>query len=346
MKKAKASINMRVLIYSKDYDLVNESGVGKAIDHQVTALKMQGFDFSQDENEDFDLVHINTVFPESVYFAKKAKREGKKVVFHAHSTKEDFKNSFIFSNQLAPAFKKWLEFAYNTGDLILTPTEYSKKILETYNLKRPIEVVSNGIDLDFWKAKADDRENFYKKYQLDPNKKSVISVGLPIKRKGIDDFINLARSLPEYEFVWFGKLEKALMSPEIKRELEDKPSNFHTPGYVNSDDLRMAYAGSDLYVFLTHEETEGIVLLEALATRAHILIRDIEIFKEDYVDGVNIYKASDLETFREKICRILEGEAKDLRDEAYKIAASKSLDNTGKRLIELYRKVMANEIDK
>lgn len=336
---------MKVLIYSKDYDTVKESGVGKAIDHQVMALKLAGCDFTLDEKDYYDLVHINTTLPGAVRFATRTKKSGKKVIYHGHSTMEDFKNSFIFSNQIAPLFKKWLIHAYKKGDLVLTPTSYSKKILEGYGLDRPIEVVSNGIDLDFWKKKTNDRAEFYKKYSLNPSKKSIISVGLPIKRKGIDDFIRLSRRMPEYEFIWFGKLDRALMSPEIKKEMADLPDNFHAPGYVNSEDLRQAYSGSDLYLFLTHEETEGIVLLEALATKAKILIRDIEIFRDDYNDGENIYKGQTLDDFERKIKGILEGRLKDLSEAAYKKAEEKSIEKTGKRLVDLYERTMRNEIN-
>jgi len=241
---------------------------------------------------------------------------------------------------MAPAFKKWLEHCYNKGDLILTPTEYSKKILESYKLKPEIEVVSNGIDLDFWQEKPNDRANFYEKYGLDKNKKSVISVGLPIKRKGIDDFINLSKKMPEYEFAWFGKLSPAVMPAEIKKLIDNAPTNLHFPGYISSDDLREAYSGSDLYVFLTHEETEGIVLLEALATKTDILIRDIEIFANDYIDGQNIYKGLTNDDFERKIKAILNEQLPSLKEEGYKKALQKSIKNTGKRLVECYEKVM------
>ena len=331
---------MKVLLYTKDYDTVKESGVGKAIDHQIKALSLAEVDFSLDENEGFDLVHINTVFPKSLAFAKKAKKAGKKVIYHGHSTLEDFKNSFVFSNQIAPAFKKWLEYCYNQGDLILTPTEYSKNILKGYSLEPDIEVVSNGIDLDFWQEKEGDRQRFYDKYGLDKGKKSIISVGLPIKRKGIDDFISLARSMDDYEFVWFGKLNRAIMPADIKRLIDKAPANVHFPGYVSSQELRSAYCGSDLYVFLTHEETEGIVLLEALASKADILIRDIEIFEDDYEDGVNIYKARTNEEFEKKIRAILKGDLPSLKDIAYKKAEEKSLKNTGRLLAYYYEKVL------
>lgn len=187
---------MKILIYNEDYETVKESGVGKAIDHQKKALDLAGVSYTLDPNDDYDICHINTVFPKSAIFANKVKKEGKKIVYHAHSTKEDFKNSFILSNQLAPLFKKWLIYCYKKGDLILTPTDYSKNILETYKIGREIKVVSNGVDLDFWKKKENDRENFYKRYKLDKNKKSIISVGLFIERKGILDFVDLAKNFP------------------------------------------------------------------------------------------------------------------------------------------------------
>lgn len=332
---------MKVLLYTKDYETVKESGVGKAIDHQIKALSLVGCDFTLDDSEDFDIVHINTVFPKSASFANRAHRMGKKVVYHGHSTKEDFKNSFAFSNQIAPAFKAWLIHCYNKGDLILTPTEYSKGILETYRLKSPIEVVSNGIDLDFWTKREKDRENFYKRYKLNPERKSIISVGLPIKRKGIDDFIKLAERMPEYEFVWFGKLNQKILPSDIKKMMDKNIENLHFPGYISSKELREAYSGADLYVFLTREETEGIVLLEALATRAKTLIRDIEIFEKDYRDGINIYKGKSLDEFETKIRGILNGDLKDLTEAAYRIAEAKSIKNTGLRLMECYKKVLS-----
>ncbi len=331
---------MKVLLYSKDYNTVKESGVGKAIDHQIEALSKVGCDFTLDENDDFDIVHINTVFPQSVAFADKARIKGKRIVYHAHSTKEDFKDSFAFSNQIAPAFKQWLIYCYNKGDLIITPTDYSKSILEKYGLKSKIEVVSNGIDLDFWQAKPGDRVRFYDNYGLDKNKKSIISVGLPIKRKGIDDFVALAQRLPEYEFVWFGKLNTAVLPPEIKRIMDTNLPNLHFPGYISSENLREAYSGSDMYVFLTREETEGIVLLEALATKTDILIRDIEIFEENYTDGVNIYKGKDTNDFERIIIGVLENELPSLAEEGFLEAEKKSIENTGKRLVECYEMVL------
>lgn len=333
---------MKILIYNEDYQTVKESGVGKAIDHQKKALELAGVSYTLNSKDDYDICHINTVFPKSASFAKKAKKAGKKVIYHGHSTEEDFKNSFIFSNKIAPLFKKWLIHCYKMGDLILTPTDYSKKILESYNMDRKIEVVSNGIDLDFWKEDKKDKENFYQRYGLDKNKKSIISVGLFIERKGILDFVDLAKKLPQYEFVWFGELNLRLVPEKIRKAVKTDLNNLHFPGYVDQNLLREAYSGSDLYIFPTFEETEGIVLLEALSTKADIIIRDIEIYK-NLKEGENIYKAKDKEEFYQKIKLILEGKLPSLKEKAYLLAKEKSLENVGERLKKIYELVLERE---
>ena len=116
---------MKVLLYTENEKMLAKSGLGKAIKHQMKALAENGIEYTTDPKDDYDIVHINYYGPNSYVLAKKAKKEGKKVVYHAHSTEEDFKNSFVLSNQVAPLFKKWITKCYTLGDVILTPTPYS-----------------------------------------------------------------------------------------------------------------------------------------------------------------------------------------------------------------------------
>lgn len=331
---------MRVLLYSKDYDAVKNSGVGKAMDHQKRALKSAGVDFTLDEKDDFDICHINTILPNSANFALKMKLQKKPVIYHAHSTKEDFKDSFKFSNQMAGMFKTWLMLCYNLSDLIITPTEYSKNLLLEYELKKPIRVISNGIDLDFWKKREGDYDKFIKRFNLNPSKKHIISVGLFINRKGILDFIELAKRCPEYEFIWFGKNDMSMLTKDVKKAMEEKSDNLLFPGYVDSETLRFSYCASDLFMFMTHEETEGIVLLEAMACKTPLLIRDIEIYKKDFEDGENIYKAKNIEEFYEKMKKILDHTLPDLTEDAYLTVKKKSIEHVGFKLKEAYEEVL------
>ena len=91
---------MKVLLYAESLKTIGKSGLGKAIEHQMQALEEEGIPYTLDpKDDDYDILHINTWFLKSNLFAEKAKKMGKKIVYHAHSTEEDYKNGFILANQ-------------------------------------------------------------------------------------------------------------------------------------------------------------------------------------------------------------------------------------------------------
>lgn len=327
---------MKIYLYQGSYEKVKESGVGKAIDHQRKALELNHIPYTVEDDGDWDIIQLNTVFPDSLKVANKARRQGKKVIYYGHSTMEDFKNSFKGSNTIAPLFKKWICHCYNHGDVILTPTPYSKEILDRYPITKPILSISNGIDLEFFDREKGDREGFRKKYHLKETDKVIVSVGLYIDRKGFREFLDLAKALPEYKFIWFGYTAPTLLPENIKEAIQNKSDNVQLPGYISSFELRDALTGSDLFLFLSHEETEGIALLEALAMKIPALVRDIEIYKDRFKTGEAIYKANKTIDFKKKIRNIVEGKSEDLTENAYKVVEKVGLKNVGRRLSEIY----------
>ena len=337
---------MRVLLYVGNYKDVEKSGVGMAIRHQKKAMEMVKIPYTTNPNDDYDIVHINTIFPESFLFAKKAKAKGKKVVYHAHSTEEDFRNSFKLSNSMAPAFKQWLRLCYKNADLILTPTPYSKKLLENYDLGKEIVSISNGIDLQFFKPSLEASKRFRKKYGFKENDKVIMSVGLYIERKGILEFLELAKRMPEYKFIWFGYTAPTLTPIKINEAIKNKTDNVYFPGYVDSSELKDAYSGADIYIFPTKEETEGIVLLEALAMKINTIVSDIPVYDEWLMDGYNVYKAKNVDEFEKKIKGIINGKLSSVVEQGYKVAKERDIKKIGYQLKKIYEKVMESNLTK
>lgn len=326
---------MKVYLHSDFQKQIKQSGVGRALTHQQQALDAVGVPYTLKDTGDWDVLHINTIFPASYALAKKARRQGKAVVYHAHSTAEDFRNSFRFSNVAAPFFKKWLKACYETADLILTPTAYSKDLLENYGLMPPIAAISNGIDLSEWQATAYEKQKFRDFYGLAAGDPLVISVGLQIKRKGILEFVKMARELPDVNFIWFGYTNPKLLDSQMKQAVATRLPNLRFAGYVDKDVMRVAYQAADLYVFPTHEETEGIVLLEALASRIPTLVRDLPVFSE-YENGKHLYKFSTFADFQTKIIQMLNCQLPDLTAQGYAKVSEKSIENIGKQLKNHY----------
>ncbi len=336
---------MKVLLYTEGLKTVGNSGLGKAIKHQMQALESEGIEYTLDPKEDWDILHINTWWLKSYFMAKKAKRMGKKVVYHAHSTEEDYRNGFIFANQTSKLIKWWLVKCYSLGDVIVTPTPYSKKLLEHYKglENKKIYAISNGIDLSLFKKDKKAGEKFRKEYGYTKDDKVVIGIGLYIERKGIVDFVKLAKKFPEYKFIWFGSSPLSVATKPVKDAVNTKLPNLTFAGHVEQEMIKAALNGCDLYLFPTLEETEGIPIIEACAVGANALIRDIKIFDGWLKDGKNVYKAKDLEEFEIKTRKILTGKLPSVSENAYEVAKERDIKEVGKQLKKVYEKVMKDD---
>lgn len=332
---------MKIKLYFGKEESIKKSGIGRAFVHQKKALELNNISFTTDkEDQDYDILHINTVWPDSFNAISEAKKNGKKVVYHAHSTKEDFKNSFMFSNSVSGMFKQWLISLYKKGDYIITPTVYSKTLLESYGLNVPIKNISNGVDLEQFKPTNEQIELFTKQYNILEKDVLIVSVGWLFERKGFDTFVEVAKELPEYKFMWFGDIETSRSTLKIKRLLANLPSNVILPGYVSGDIINGAYGRSNVFFFPTREETEGIVVLEALSCKTNVVLRDIPVFDGWLIDGESCYKGNNNEDFIKIINGIISGQYPSTVEGGYKVAQERELSKIGKELLEVYEEVI------
>lgn len=269
---------MKIKLYFGMEKAIKKSGIGRAFIHQKTALSLNGIEYVTDKaSEDYDILHINTLTPDGLSQIKQARANGKKVIYHAHSTAEDFRNSFMFSNTVSGLYKKWIVYMYNMADVIITPTPYSKSLLESYDIDKPIYNISNGVNLKDFNPTKEQIEQFSQQYNINDKDKIVISVGWLFERKGFDTFVEVAKEMPDVKFFWFGDIRLSNSTSKIKKLLKELPANVVLPGYVSGDVIKGAYGRGNLFFFPSREETEGIVVLEALACKTQVLLRDIPV---------------------------------------------------------------------
>ena len=331
---------MKVLLYTENEKLIGKSGLGKAIKHQMKALELAGVEYTTNPEDNYDIIHINTYFPSSYFLALNAKKKGKKIVYHAHSTEEDYKDGFILAKQTSKEFKKWLIKCYSLGDIIVTPTDYSKRLLDTYGMNKKIYAVSNGIEIEKFKHNEELAKKFRETYRYSKEDKVIIGIGLYIERKGIVDFVELAKRMPEYKFIWFGYSSLTFATKLVRDAVNTKLDNLTFAGYVESDMIIGAMSGCDLYLFPTLEETEGIPIIEACACKCKALVRDIGVFDNWLTHGINVYKAKDIDEFQKLIPKIINEELPNLTENAYKVALDRDLEKIGKKLKDIYEEVL------
>lgn len=331
---------MKVLLYFESEEKIRKSGIGRALRHQITALKSQNIEYTLSPKDHFDLAHINTYFPKSKRLLKKCKKKRIPVIVHGHSTLEDFKNSFHLWKLMSVWFNPNLMYFYKHADMIITPTEYSKHCIDNYHLGTPVYYVSNGINKEEYAYSEDKIAKFKEYFHLQPNQKVVIGVGFPFNRKGIKDFFEVARQKPEITFIWFGYLQKILMSVDVRKAIRHRPKNVIMPGYIDNDIIKGAYHYAECLFFPSYEETEGIVVLEALASSCPVLIRDIGVYKDWLEDGRDCYKASDNQEFIEKLDYLMSHDNSKIIANGLKVVEERSLEKVGEQLKMLYEKLL------
>ena len=188
---------MKNLLFFEKQNSLKQSGIGRAMTHQMKALELNNVEYTLDPNDNYDFAHINTLFFESYRLLKKLHKKGMKVIVHGHSTVEDFRYSFKCWRLIAPIFNHLILRMYRHADAIITPTQYSKGLIENYKgVSCPVYAVSNGIKLEEYVYNEDNVKAFDEFFNI-KDKKIVICAGLYFERKGIRDFFKIAEKMPD-----------------------------------------------------------------------------------------------------------------------------------------------------
>ena len=302
-------------------------GHAQSVRNQRTMLSRAGVDYTTSPDLSVDLLHLNNMGPRSLYYARRARARGVPVLVHAHQTAEDFRESFALSDLVAPALRPYLSYAYGLADHLICPSEHTARVLDGY-CDTPRTVVSNGFDPEKLAGHDDPdrRATYLDRYGLDPP--VVFMVGHVIERKGLAAFVETARRMPETDFAWFGYLnpgggsvDRLLRSRTTTKLVRESPPNCTFTGYV--DDIAGAFAAGDVFFFPTKNENEGMALLEAMATGAPPVVRDIETFAW-LDDGETALKAADVPGFVDALRSVLADS--DRREAIGAAAAAESAD--------------------
>lgn len=286
--------------------------------------------------EDGDIINSHGCFPYTYHKMKKFKEKGKPIIINAHQTHYDTKNAVRLSRIMTPLAKRYLKKYYSKADLLITPTKNSKRIIEQElnKNKTKIEVVTNGVKTKNFARNKKKRESFRKKWNL--NNLTIMSVGMPVKRKGFPSFKKIAAELKDYEFIWVGQPSFPLFQGKKSSQQE----NLTLTGYVK--DLSEAYSGADIFCFPSHYEGQGIVILEAAANGLPIIVRDLPAYNEWLKDGYNCLKARTDEELKDKIKCLKNNpsEMKKLSKASLKLAKNNDINLTAKKQLKIFKRFL------
>lgn len=217
-----------------------------------------------------DVVHVQTPFVAHRTGVRIARAFGVGVLETYHTFFEEYFHHYL---PLVP--RGWLRAAArsisrsqcNAVDSVIAPSRQMAAVLRDYGVATPISVIPTGLDLS--EFQGGDGARFRQQHGIDPARPVMLLVGRVAHEKNIDFVLSVLaearRALPNVLLVIAGE-GPALRS--LKRDVRSGglAANVLFVGYLDRRDrLLDCYRAANVFVFASRTETQGLVLLEALA---------------------------------------------------------------------------------
>ncbi len=313
--------------------LFKKTGVETAYKELCGVLRSLGVEIVLNSHEKCDLTHIHTTGPHGMYWVNKSKVP---VVITAHTVPQEIPHLYKLGSVFEKIYRKYIVNFYSKAHLIVAPTNFTRGMIQQLKIGKPIEVISNGVNLEKFRFNQEKREEFRKKYNIAPNDKVIYSAGLMSSRKGLDKFISIAKKMKNYKFSWIGRkplfLQKGYGSD--LRRVKNAPNNFVKTGYVK--DIVAAHCGGDVFLFPSRFETQGIVALEAAACSRPLVVENIPSF--EWLDK-SCLRASTIDEYCAQIEKTMNNI--NFQRDTDILLKKNDIVNTGKSMIKIYDRVLS-----
>ncbi len=225
---------------------------------------------------DFDLVHIHTPFVAHYAGTRFARRAGIPCVATYHTFFEEYLHHYLpvlprrAGRVLARSFTR---SQCAQVQALIAPSEPMRAVLGGYGVKTPIHVLPTGLAAD--RFRAGDGRGFRAREGLAADRPLVTYVGRVAHEKNIGFlvrvFAQVLAAVPRAMLVIAGEgparesLRAQVAALGLTRQV-------HFAGYLERDtQLLDCYAAADAFVFASRTETQGLVLLEAMAQGAPVV---------------------------------------------------------------------------
>ena len=304
------------------------------------------------KSKKFDLIHIHTPFVAHYAGLKLGKLLQIPVVETYHTFFEDYLHHYLpwipkfAARGLARLISK---NQCNQVDAIVAPSQPMLDVLRTYGINTKAEVIATGLqEASFNTA---DSEAFKAKYGIAQNRPMLLYVGRVAFEKNIDFLVRvtqlLTKDMPEVLLVITGEGPAEHNLRALVKTL-GMENNVQFIGYLDRNtELNACYKAADIFVFASKSETQGLVLLEAMAQATPVVAIAELGTASILVEGQGAMIAVDDEAeFAHKVCALLANPAhcKHLGERAREYAHSKwSATKQAERMLAFYLALTAEK---
>jgi glycosyltransferase involved in cell wall biosynthesis len=294
-----------------------------------------------------DLIHVHSPFLLGRLGAKYARKLGIPLVFTFHTLYEQYVHYIPFARWLTKELAQHISRSFsNRCDMVIVPTGVIGEYLREIGVSAQLSVIPTGIKT---KNFAEGDPNWLiEKFNLPGDEKVLMFVGRLGQEKNIDflleSFWKINREIPKTRLVLVGSgpEEEELRGKAAEYGISDKVT---FTGLIPPAEVIHCYAGSDMFVFPSVTETQGIVITEAKAAGLPIVAINAFGVSEMVENGEDGYLTElKQDQFNEKILILLQNQElyQEMSNRAKINAEKVSTEKCTEKLINCYEQVLSN----
>lgn len=222
------------------------------------------------EQEKYDIIHVHTPFVAHYLGLKLAAKFNVPLIETYHTFFEDYLHHYLpwMPKSLAKGMARLISKRQcNAVDAIVAPSSPMLDVLRGYGVSAMAEVIPTGLQSNSFKAA--DGNAFRLQYGIALDRPMLLYVGRVAFEKNIDFLLEMTKLLvekrPDVLLVITGEGPAEADLHQLAKTL-DIENNVQFIGYLDRNkELNACYASADVFVFSSKSETQGLVLLEAMA---------------------------------------------------------------------------------
>lgn len=281
-----------------------------------------------------DVVHLVTEFSMGLCGLKLALSKRLPMVSSYHTNMPQYLSYYGFSF-LSGAAWKYMRWFHNKCSVNYCPSTDTLALLEKNGLVN-LDIWSRGVDTSLFNPSK--RDPSFRVRMGAENKTVLLYVGRLAAEKDLDVLIkayrNVSRHVSDVHLVITGD------GPMDARLRRDFTENVTYTGYLGGEELAVAYASSDIFVFPSTTETFGNVIVEAMASGLPVVGAYSGGVKDNLIDNYNglACRPRHVEDMAAAVIKLIENDRlrKTLSVQARQHTLKKSWDSVMQKLINGY----------
>ena len=282
--------SLQVCVLSKATTVPGQ-GVGAAYLEQLNLIRQsKHIDVTFKPSKDTQIIHVHTINLQyffSMFFAKVP------TVMYVHFLPSTLKGSIKLPKLFFVVFVWYIKKFYRLADfLVVVNPSFVNPLIQLGIPENRIKFIPNYVNPEQFKT---DQTQYALKKKLGVKGFMVLGVGQVQSRKGILDFVEVAKKLPDISFIWAGGFSfKGITDgyDALKEVIDNPPENVKFVGIIPRDTIKDYYHASDLFFLPSYEELMPMSVLEAAVMDKPILLRTLALYEpvffHHYLKGTDV----------------------------------------------------------